>query len=106
MVSSWGPATEFETAFCIAGWGWLVYKNVINRLPIFAIACISSVVAYSLAFWQYYLIFWIYQTPQSDKAMNILFLRMLFHCITLMIFIGWYNSTPNLNKRYNRKLHI
>lgn len=98
MVSSWGPGTELETIFCIAGWAILVYKNLVNRLFIFAIACLFSVAAYCLAAWQYYIIFWVEQSVQSDKAMNLLFLRMLCHCICIMIFLGWYNLMPNLRK--------
>lgn len=98
-ISSYGPGTELETLVCFCGWVILVWRNAINRLYIFSFACLFSAAAYAVAIWQYYIIFWVHPKSQDDFAMLLLFVRMLFHVICVMIFNAFYKSMPNLKRR-------
>src|ERR1700760_612293 len=102
VISSWAPGIQLLTFTCLIGWLFLAYRNFRNRLYIFALACLFSSFAYFMAMWEYYVIFWVDKTHQTDRAMFLLFLRMLFHFVCVLIFNSWYKAMPNLRKSSNQ----
>lgn len=97
MISNFAAPTMIATVFCIGGWTYLTYKNVKDKRAVFSIACFSSILAYIFASAQYILIFYIDKTPQAATPMWLLFLRMMFHVNTVLIFC--YNYNFSLNKK-------
>lgn len=100
MVSSYAPGTELATIFCVIAWLYLSIKNFKNKLLAFGLGCLASSIAYSVASIQYYYIFFVDKVPESGTAMNLLFIRMIFHCTSVLIFIYKYKLVfqSNLNK--------
>lgn len=96
MTSIFAAPTLVATFFCLSGWGYLTFKNASDRRLIFSISCFFSLAAYIMAFFKYILIFYIDKTPQDEKAMWVLFLQLLCHVTTVLIFC--YNYRYSLKR--------
>lgn len=93
MISVFAPGTLIAVAVCLLCWGGLTWRNYRDNRMIFCWACLMSTIAYAVAMFQYIVIFYVDKTPQPDNAMWALFIRMLFHCSTGIIFVFYYNKS-------------
>jgi hypothetical protein len=92
MVSSYAPGILLAVTFCFVGYLYLTYLNVRNRLVSFSFAVFFMSMANVLAFLQYYHIFYVAKTPQVERDMVLLFIRLLLHCMAVLIFIYRYKA--------------
>jgi hypothetical protein len=90
MISVFAPGTLLSTFFCLVGWAYLTYANGRDLRFAFMMSCFCISLAYGMAFYQYVIIFYVVKTPQDDRAMWALFIRMLLQGTGVLIFIYNY----------------
>lgn len=101
MVSTFAPGTLVATVFCFCCWSWLVYKNLMDYRFYFAVACLFSAVAYLFAGAEYIDLFYVHPKSEPDTAMWYLFLRMVCHCATALIFVHKYRFSLKHGRKYD-----
>src|SRR5579863_324398 len=91
MMNVFAPPILVAVAFCSVMWGYLMIRNFIDLRGWFGFACALGSIAYGIAVYQYISIFFIHKTKTLDGDMWALFVRMLFHCGSVLIFVTHYN---------------
>lgn len=97
MISVFAGPTLTATLFCVFGWGYLTVRNAIERRLIFSVACFFSFSAYIMAVIKYIFIFYVEKSPQYETPMWLLFMQLLCHVITVLIFC--YNYKFSYGRR-------
>lgn len=90
MISVFAPGTMVAITYSLVAWAILTFRNFRDDKVGFAFGCLAIVFGYSFAFVQYIEVFYVEKLIQTDKALWLLFMRLLMHCAGVTIFLANY----------------